>query len=63
MMLFFPNANGQDHILNSIHSLCHNDISLDLDLENINSASEQVDQIVSKNDFEALVNFDGGADF
>jgi hypothetical protein len=60
MSLFSPNANGQHHTLSPPHS--HDDLDLDLDLDAINSSGEHVDQIMSKNDFEALINFDGGAD-
>jgi hypothetical protein len=60
MSLFSPNANGQNNTLSPPHSHSHDDI--DLDLDNINSNGEPVDQIMSKNDFEALINFDGGAD-
>ena len=60
MRMFSPNAHGQDETLSPPHSHSHDDIEIDLD--NINSNGEQVDQIMSKNDFEALINFDGGAD-
>lgn len=58
--MFSPNANGQNHTLSPPHSHSHDDI--DIDLDHINSNGELVDQIMSKNDFEALINFDGGAD-
>jgi hypothetical protein len=60
MNMFSANANGHDHTLSPPHSHSHDDIDLDLDA--INSSGEPVDQIMSKNDFEALINFDGGAD-
>lgn len=62
MNMFSPNAHGQDETLSPPHSHSHDDIDIDIDLDNINSNGEQVDQIMSKNDFEALINFDGGAD-
>jgi hypothetical protein len=59
-MNLFPPQHGYDHTLSPPHSHSHSDIDLDLDL--INSSGEQVDGIMSKSDFDALINFDGGAD-
>lgn len=49
-----------DYTLSPPHSHSHDEIDLDLDA--INSSGEQVDVIMSRNDFDALINFDGGAD-
>ena len=57
MTLFSP----VQHTLSPPHSHSHDELELDLDA--INSNGEAVgDQIMSKSDFDALINFDGGAD-
>jgi hypothetical protein len=59
-MNLFASQHPHDHAISPPHSHSHSDGDIDLDL--INSSGEPIDGIMSKSDFDALINFDGGAD-